>query len=101
MARIAYSVFWETLSMWRAFSQLVCHIGASAGPPAGPEYHRSAVSRTPHALDAWDWFRRRTYHHSRFGDPAALVRAKEQGGLSVSVCLPTRNEADTVADIVR
>ena len=58
------------------------------------------MTRTAHALDAWDWFRKRTYHHSRFGDPAALVRAKEERALSVSVCLPTRNEGDTVGAIV-
>jgi glucosyl-3-phosphoglycerate synthase len=59
------------------------------------------VTRTAHALDAWDWFRRRTFHHSRFADTGALLRAKEERGCSVSVCLPTRNEADTVGDIVR
>lgn len=31
----------------------------------------------------------------------ALLRAKEERGLTVSVCLPTRNEAETVAAIVR
>jgi glucosyl-3-phosphoglycerate synthase len=59
------------------------------------------VTRTAHALDAWDWFRRRTFHHSRFADAGALLRTKEERGCSVSVCLPTRNEADTVGDIVR
>jgi glucosyl-3-phosphoglycerate synthase len=57
--------------------------------------------RPAHALDAWDWFRRRTYHHSRFSDTAALLRAKEDRALSVTVCLPTRNEGETIGDIVR
>ncbi len=51
--------------------------------------------------DPWDWFARRTFHHSRYGDPSALVRAKEERGLTISVCLPTRDEAETVGAIVR
>src|SRR5437016_468354 len=47
-----------------------------------------------------EWFERRTFHHSRYPDLAALVDAKRARGLSVSVCLPTRNEAATVAPIV-
>src|SRR5438105_1596318 len=47
-----------------------------------------------------EWFERRTFHHSRYADLAALVDAKRSRGLSVSVCLPTRNEATTVAPIV-
>ena len=50
--------------------------------------------------DPWAWYARRTLHHSRYADGGALARAKEDRGLSVSVCLPTRNEADTVGDIV-
>ena len=51
--------------------------------------------------DPWAWFARRTFHHARFADLDALVRAKEERGLTVSVCLPTRNEAETVGAIVR
>ena len=51
--------------------------------------------------DAWDWFARRTFHHERYADAQALLRAKEERGVTVSVCLPTRNEADTVGPIVR
>jgi glucosyl-3-phosphoglycerate synthase len=59
------------------------------------------ATRGTHALDAWDWFRNRTYHHSQFSDRAALVRAKQERSRSVSVCLPTRSEAETVGDIIR
>jgi glucosyl-3-phosphoglycerate synthase len=45
-----------------------------------------------------EWFRRRTYHHSRFADLETLVRAKR--GRTVSVCLPTRNEAGTIGAVV-
>jgi glucosyl-3-phosphoglycerate synthase len=48
-----------------------------------------------------DWFARRTYHHSRFQDLAALVRAKEAGGHTVSVCIPTLNEGATIGPILR
>ena len=54
--------------------------------------------RTPGASFPGEWFRKRTYHHSRFSDLAALVRAKR--GRTVSVCLPTRNEAATVGVVV-
>ena len=55
----------------------------------------------PPSRDPWDWFARRTFHHSRYADVSALVRAKEERGLSVSVCLPTRDEGETVGAIVR
>ena len=45
-----------------------------------------------------EWFQKRTYHHSRFSDLDRLVQAK--GGRTVSVCLPTRNEAATVGVVV-
>ena len=54
---------------------------------------------TPGASFPHEWFRARTYHHSRFADLAALVQAKR--GRTVSVCLPTRNEAATVGTVVQ
>ena len=55
----------------------------------------------PDSLDAWEWFGHRTFHHSRFSDPTALLDRKRELGVSVSVCLPTRNEGETVGPIVR
>ncbi len=55
----------------------------------------------PSSRDPWEWFDRRTFHHSRYADASALAHAKHERGLTVSVCLPTRDEADTVGDIVR
>jgi glucosyl-3-phosphoglycerate synthase len=52
-------------------------------------------------IDTWEWFGDRTFHHSQFEPPARLRAAKERLGLTVSVCLPTRNEAATVGGIVR
>jgi glucosyl-3-phosphoglycerate synthase len=47
-----------------------------------------------------DWFDRRTFHHSDFADPGALVRAKREQGLVLSVCVPALNEEATVGTIV-
>lgn len=57
------------------------------------------MSETPN-LDAWDWFGSRTYHHAQF-DAGDLLRRKRERGLTVSVCVPTRDEAATVGPIVR
>lgn len=51
--------------------------------------------------DAREWFGSRTYHHARFGDAEELLRAKRDRGLTISVCLPTRNEAGTIGPILR
>jgi glucosyl-3-phosphoglycerate synthase len=47
-----------------------------------------------------DWFARRTFHHSRFADPRVLLERKRATGSTISVCIPTLNEADTIATIV-
>ena len=52
-------------------------------------------------IDTWEWFGNRTFHHSQFEPPAKLRAARERLGLSVSVCLPTRDEAATVGGIVK
>jgi glucosyl-3-phosphoglycerate synthase len=51
-------------------------------------------------IDTWEWFGKRTFHYNQF-EPAKLRAAKERLGLTVSVCLPTRDEAATVGTIVR
>ncbi len=47
------------------------------------------------------WFEERTFHHLDFKDIARLVEAKEQQGLTLSVCLPTLNTAGTAGEILR
>lgn len=49
---------------------------------------------------AASWFRRRTFSHRQFRDVRALVDAKHRQGATVSVCIPTINEAATVGAIV-
>jgi glucosyl-3-phosphoglycerate synthase len=51
--------------------------------------------------DTQDWFGRRTFHHARFEPAASLLAAKERAGTTISVCLPTLNEAATIGEIVR
>jgi glucosyl-3-phosphoglycerate synthase len=50
---------------------------------------------------AWEWFVRRTYHHSQFDDPRALLEAKRARGSVISVCLPTLNESETIVQTIR
>ncbi len=47
------------------------------------------------------WFAEANFHHSEFGDLARLASLKEKHGATVSLVLPTLNEADTIGPIVR
>jgi len=42
------------------------------------------------------WLQERTFHHASFWDLKKLVEAKERRGLSISLCLPTLNEEQTI-----
>lgn len=46
------------------------------------------------------WLETNTFHHSQFADVEDLVRRKKALGLSVSLCIPTLNEAATIAPVV-
>ncbi len=52
-------------------------------------------------LDTWEWFGNRTFHYSQFEPLAKLRAARERAGVTISVCLPARNEAATIGPIVR
>lgn len=43
-----------------------------------------------------NWIENNTYHHSQFWDLKKLVEAKEKKGLTISLCMPTLNEAKTI-----
>jgi glucosyl-3-phosphoglycerate synthase len=47
------------------------------------------------------WFAEANFHHAEFSDLGRLVQLKEQQGLTVSLVLPTLNEAETIGAIVR
>lgn len=42
------------------------------------------------------WLETNTFHHSEFADLAALVAQKRRKNLSISLCLPTLNEEETI-----
>lgn len=50
-------------------------------------------------MDRDEWLARRTYRGADF-DPERLARSAQRQGLSISVCLPALNVADTVGAIV-
>ncbi len=43
------------------------------------------------------WIEKNTYHHSQFSDLRHLVELKRKKKLSISLCLPTLNEENTIA----
>ncbi len=71
--------------------------GVSAPNPPRPS---PTTCRPPlRSSDAERRFEARTFHHRDF-DPVALVQRKQALGLSISVVLPARNEADHVGRVV-
>lgn len=42
------------------------------------------------------WLNTNTFHHSQFRDLSKLIEAKEKLGLTISLCIPTLNEASTI-----
>ncbi len=47
------------------------------------------------------WFAEANFHHSEFADLGRLSALKEKSGVTVSLVLPTLNEAETIGPIVR
>ena len=47
-------------------------------------------------MNAEQWLKERTYHHSNFWDIKKLVEEKERQGLTISLCLPSLNEEATI-----
>jgi len=46
------------------------------------------------------WLETNTFHHSQFSSIGDLVRRKKELGLSLSLCIPTLNEAATIVTVV-
>ncbi|WP_142453451.1 glucosyl-3-phosphoglycerate synthase [Gracilimonas mengyeensis] len=42
------------------------------------------------------WLEENTYHHSDFWDLKKLIQRKEEQGLTISLCIPTLNEEETI-----
>jgi len=47
-----------------------------------------------------DWLTLRTYHHTQFADIRYLLELKERQDVTISLCLPTLNEASTIGPII-
>jgi glucosyl-3-phosphoglycerate synthase len=45
----------------------------------------------------YNWLKENTFHYSEFGDLSRLVDEKQKKNLKISLCLPTLNEAKTIA----
>lgn len=43
-----------------------------------------------------EWLQSHTHHHSAFWDLKSIVKAKEDQGLKISLCIPTLNEEKTI-----
>lgn len=52
-------------------------------------------------MDSEWWIKERTFHHSRFADLGELVELKRRQHLTISLCLPTLNEAKTIGREIR
>jgi len=46
------------------------------------------------------WLATRTFHHGQFAAVEELLRRKEEQGLTLSLCIPTLNEAATIGALV-
>jgi glucosyl-3-phosphoglycerate synthase len=67
-----------------------------AGERAGGDGDRYGVPK----LERCDWYGANTFHHEQFADIPRLLEAKEKMGKSISVCLPSMNEAETIGTIL-
>ncbi len=48
------------------------------------------------AMKKGDWLKNNTYHHSDFPTVAELAEEKRKQGLSISLCIPSLNEENTI-----
>lgn len=47
-------------------------------------------------MNSEKWLKHNTFHHSQFGDMTELVAEKEKQNLTISLCIPTLNEEQTI-----
>ncbi len=79
----------------QTFEQLAQRAESLVAADRAAEESRAIPSRVER------WFAEANFHHAEFGDLRRLVQLKEKQGLSVSLVLPTLNEAETIGPIVR
>ncbi|HEY3522368.1 MAG TPA: glucosyl-3-phosphoglycerate synthase [Candidatus Limnocylindrales bacterium] len=79
----------------QTFEQLAQRAESLAAADRAAEENRAIPSRVER------WFAEANFHHAEFSDLRRLVQLKEKQGVSVSLVLPTLNEAETIGPIVR
>jgi len=57
------------------------------------------LSKSP-SLEECGWYGANTFHHEQFSDLGKLLEEKERAGKSISICLPSMNEAATIGAIL-
>ncbi len=77
------------------FEQLAQRAESLAAADRAAEEARAVPARVER------WFAEANFHHAEFSDLRRLVQLKEKQGVSVSLVLPTLNEEETIAPIVR
>jgi glucosyl-3-phosphoglycerate synthase len=79
----------------QTFEQLAEKVESLAAADRAAEAARAIPARVER------WFAEANFHHSEFGDLSRLAALKEKQGITVSLVLPTLNEAETIGPIVR
>ncbi len=79
----------------QTFEQLAEKVESLAAADRAAEAARAIPARVER------WFAEANFHHSEFGDLGRLAALKEKQGVTVSLVLPTLNEAETIGPIVR
>ena len=51
-------------------------------------------------LETCDWYDANTFHNEEFSDIGRLLESKRRAGKTISVCLPSMNEASTIGTIL-
>ena len=51
-------------------------------------------------LEKYDWYKENTFHHRDFSDLGCLLGLKQKSRKTISVCLPSMNEASTIGKIL-
>ncbi len=78
----------------QTFEQLAQRAETLAAADRAAEESRAIPARVDR------WFAEANFHHSEFADLARLVALKEKQGLTISLVLPTLDEAETIGPIV-
>ncbi len=79
----------------QTFEQLAQRAETLAAADRAAEESRAIPARVER------WFAEANFHHSEFADLARLTALKEKQGITISLVLPTLDEAETIGPIVR